>query len=140
MVNTFLMLALTGSGDQLQGIKRGILELADVIAVNKADGDNAGEARVTARDLSIAMKLINDEADGRRTPVLTCSAYTGDGLDDVWKAVVEHRDWVDKTVGLKQYRADQQVDWMWSQIQSCSGFAAVHARAAEAGPQARTRG
>lgn len=118
MVDTFLMLALTGSGDQLQGIKRGILELADVIAVNKADGDNAGEARVTARDLSIAMKLINDEADGRRTPVLTCSAYTGDGLDDVWKAVVEHRDWVDKTVGLKRRRADQQVDWMWSQIQS----------------------
>lgn len=118
MVDTFLMLALTGSGDQLQGIKRGILELADVIAVNKADGDNAGEARVTARDLSIAMKLINDEADGRRTPVLTCSAYTGDGLDDVWKAVVEHRDWVDKTVGLRQHRADQQVDWMWSQIQS----------------------
>ncbi|MFZ2624506.1 MAG: methylmalonyl Co-A mutase-associated GTPase MeaB [Propionibacterium sp.] len=117
MVDTFLLLSLTRAGDQLQGIKRGILELADVIAVNKADGDNAGEARVTARDLSIAMKLINDESTGRRTPVLTCSALTGTGLDDVWKAVLDHREWLEKTFGLEKRRADQQVDWLWSQVQ-----------------------
>ena len=117
MVDTFLLLALARSGDQLQGIKRGILELADVIAVNKADGDNASEARVTARDLSIAMKLINDESTGRRTPVMTCSALTGDGLDDVWKAVEEHRAWIDGTTGLARYRADQQIEWMWAQIE-----------------------
>jgi LAO/AO transport system kinase len=117
MVDTFLMLALARSGDQLQGIKRGILELADVIAVNKADGDNAADARVTARDLSIAMKLINDESSGRRTPVMTCSALTGDGLDDVWKAVEEHRVWIDETIGLARYRADQQIEWMWAQIE-----------------------
>ncbi|WP_347348297.1 methylmalonyl Co-A mutase-associated GTPase MeaB [Nigerium sp.] len=117
MVDTFLLLALAGAGDQLQGIKRGILELADVIAVNKADGDNAGQARVTARDLSIAMKLINDESSGRRTPVLTCSALTGQGLDEVWDAVGEHRSWVEETVGLQRRRADQQVDWMWAQIE-----------------------
>ncbi|WP_316669259.1 methylmalonyl Co-A mutase-associated GTPase MeaB [uncultured Propionibacterium sp.] len=117
MVDTFLLLALARSGDQLQGIKRGILELADVIAVNKADGDNAGEARVTARDLSIAMKLINDESSGRRTPVMTCSALTGDGLDKVWGSVEEHRSWIDETIGLARYRADQQVEWMWAQIE-----------------------
>ena len=117
MVDTFLLLALARSGDQLQGIKRGILELADVIAVNKADGDNASEARVTARDLSIAMKLINDESTGRRTLVMTCSALTGDGLDDVWKAVEEHRAWIDGTTGLARYRADQQIEWMWAQIE-----------------------
>lgn len=119
MVDTFLLLALARSGDQLQGIKRGILELADVVAVNKADGDNAGEARVTARDLSIAMKLINSsDADARRTPVMTCSAMTGDGLDDVWTAVCEHRDWLEANGGLAEHRAGQQVEWMWSQVES----------------------
>ena len=116
MVDTFLLLSLTRAGDQLQGIKRGILELADVIAVNKADGDNAAEARVTARDLSIAMKLINDESTGRRTPVLTCSALNGTGLDKVWQAVLDHRAWLEENFGLEKRRADQQVDWLWSQV------------------------
>ncbi|SER58157.1 LAO/AO transport system kinase [Propionibacterium cyclohexanicum] len=117
MVDTFLLLSLSGAGDQLQGIKRGILELADVIAVNKADGDNAAEARITARDLSIAMRLMNDESSGRRTPVLTCSALTHTGLDEVWQAVLDHRAWVESTIGLTRRRADQQVDWLWAQIE-----------------------
>ena len=91
MVDTFLLLALARGGDQLQGIKRGILEMADVIAVNKADGEHAGDARVAARELSGAMRLMNSDPDARRPPVLTCSAQTGDGLDDVWAAVLEHR-------------------------------------------------
>lgn len=119
MVDTFLLLALSRAGDQLQGIKRGILEIADVIAVNKADGDNLGEARVTARELRIAMKLITGSGpDDRRCPVLTCSAMTGDGLDDVWGAVLEHRGWLEEHGGLDRYRAKQQVEWMWSQITS----------------------
>lgn len=118
MVDTFLLLALTGAGDQLQGIKRGILELADLIAVNKADGDNVTAARVTARELSIAMKLISADPESRRSPVLTCSAYTGEGLDEVWQAVLDHRDWVESTVGLDTFRAAQQVDWMWAQVES----------------------
>jgi len=118
MVDTFLLLALTRAGDQLQGIKRGILELADVIAVNKADGDNLPEARVTARELAIAMKLISADADVRRCPVLTCSALTGDGLDQVWQAVMDHRAWLEETHGLEEYRAAQQVEWMWAQVDS----------------------
>lgn len=118
MVDTFLMLALARSGDQLQGIKRGILEITDVIAVNKADGDNAGESRVTARELSIAMKLVTSQNDDRRVPVLTCSALKDIGLQEVWDAVLEHRAWLDEHVGLAQHRAEQQVVWMGSQLEA----------------------
>lgn len=117
MVDTFLMLALARSGDQLQGIKRGILEITDVIAVNKADGDNAGEARVTARELSIAMKLVQQGGD-RRVPVLTCSALQRISLDEVWQAVLDHRAWLEANVGLAHHRAEQQVVWMHSQIEA----------------------
>lgn len=116
MVDTFLLLHLAGSGDQLQGIKRGILELADVIAVNKADGDNAGPARVAARDLSIAMKLISSTTEDRRPPVLTCSAYTGDGIRDVWNAICEHRQNLVDDGELDQQRIDQQRQWLQALI------------------------
>lgn len=118
MVDTFLMLALSRSGDQLQGIKRGILEICDVIAVNKADGENAGEARVAARELSIAMKLVTQAVEGRRVPVLTCSALVREGLDEVWQAVLDHRAWLDEHEGLAHHRAEQQVAWMNAQTEA----------------------
>ncbi|MGO1168041.1 MAG: methylmalonyl Co-A mutase-associated GTPase MeaB [Janibacter sp.] len=118
MVDTFLMLALARGGDQLQGIKRGILEMADVIAVNKADGEHAGDARVAARELSGAMRLMNPDKDARRPPVLTCSAYTGDGLDEVWSSVVEHREWLEEQGSLHSRRAEQQREWMWAMVDS----------------------
>lgn len=114
MVDTFLLLSLARSGDQLQGIKRGILELADVIAVNKADGEGEAPARVAARDLSTALRLVIPE--GRRPPVLTCSAVTGAGLDEVWQAVLEHRAWLESQGSLSARRAQQQQDWMWAII------------------------
>lgn len=116
MVDTFLMLAVARTGDQLQGIKRGILELADVIAVTKADGDNAGEARVSARELSIAMKLISSDAAKRRVPVLTCSSYTGDGLDEVWESVLAHREYLTESGSLDQRRREQQRAWLWNMV------------------------
>lgn len=131
MVDTFLMLQLARSGDQLQGIKRGILEITDVIAVNKADGDNAGEARVTARELSIAMKLVTQQSNGRRVPVLTCSALERIGLEEVWQAVLDHRAWLDEHEGLENHRAQQQVVWMHSQIEAIlldSTKSSVHLR------------
>ena len=115
MVDTFLLLTLARSGDQLQGIKRGILELADVIAVNKADGDGAGPARVAARELAGAMRLMMP-GDVRRPPVLTCSAQTGDGLDEVWDAVLAHRSWLEEQGSLKARRAQQQEDWLWAMV------------------------
>ncbi|MBW3086713.1 putative GTPase [Austwickia sp. TVS 96-490-7B] len=111
MVDTFLMLALARSGDQLQGIKRGILERVDVIAVNKADGDNEGEARVCARELRGAMRLMAGDS-GEAPEVLTCSARTGAGLDDVWTAVTDHRSRLDGAGSLLRRRAEQQRSWL----------------------------
>lgn len=116
MVDTFLLLMIARTGDQLQGIKRGILEMADVITVNKADGDGLGEARVAARELTIAMKLIKSESDGPRTPVLTSSSYTGDGLDEVWEAVLKHRASLEESGSLTERRAEQQLEWMWALV------------------------
>ena len=116
MVDTFLLIALARAGDQLQGIKRGILEMADVIAVNKADGDNEGEARVTARELSIAMKLITSDPNAPRPPVLTSSALTGKGLDEVWQAIVNHRARLEEDGRLEARRAHQQREWLWALV------------------------
>ncbi|MFW5468651.1 methylmalonyl Co-A mutase-associated GTPase MeaB [Knoellia sp. CPCC 206435] len=116
MVDTFLLLTLARAGDQLQGIKRGILELADVIAVNKADGDGEAPARGAARDLSTAMRLMMPGKDVRRPPVLTCSAQTGAGLDEVWEAVLEHRAHLTSEGSLEARRAQQQQDWMWALV------------------------
>jgi len=116
MVDTFLLITLARAGDQLQGIKRGILEMADIITVNKADGDNEAASRVAARELRTAMKLITSDPNARRPPVLTSSSYTGDGLMDVWQAVLDHRAYLEETGGLAERRARQQRDWMWSLI------------------------
>lgn len=115
MVDTFLLLALARTGDQLQGIKRGILELADVIAVNKADGDGELAAKSAAKDLSAAMRLMLP-GDVRRPPVITCSAVSGAGLDEVWSAVLEHRAWLESRHSLETRRAQQQEDWMWAMV------------------------
>lgn len=116
MVDTFLMLQVARAGDQLQGIKRGILELADVIAITKADGDNEQAARVAARELTIAMKLISGEPDKRRAPVLTCSSYTGAGLDEVWETVTRHRAALERDGDLVARRLEQQRDWLWNMV------------------------
>jgi LAO/AO transport system kinase len=116
MVDTFLLVTLARAGDQLQGIKRGILEIADVITVNKADGDGLGPARVAARDLATAMKLITSDPHARRPPVLTCSAYTGDGLDALWQAVLDHRSYVEAHGGLEARRNAQQLEWLWALV------------------------
>lgn len=116
MVDTFLLVTLARAGDQLQGIKRGILEIADVITVNKADGDGLGPARVAARELSTAMKLITSDPHARRPPVLTCSAYTGDGLEALWQAVIDHRTYVEAHAGLEARRNAQQLEWLWALV------------------------
>lgn len=118
MVDTFLLIALSRSGDQLQGIKRGIIEMSDVIAVNKADGDNEREARVSARELSAAMRLMFPDPQARRPPVLTCSALTRKGLDEVWQAVLDHRAHLTDRGDLQARRADQQRDWLWTMVQA----------------------
>jgi LAO/AO transport system kinase len=116
MVDTFLLLTIARTGDSLQGIKKGILEIADVIAVNKADGEHARPARAAARELSGALRMMAPTSPWWRAPVLACSGQSGTGLDDVWAAVTRHRATLDEHGELTQKRATQQVDWMWSMV------------------------
>jgi LAO/AO transport system kinase len=116
MVDTFLLVTLARAGDQLQGIKRGILEMADLITVNKSDGDNETASRVAARELRTAIKLITSDPHARRVPVINTSAFTGLGLDDLWQQVLDHRAYLDQSGGLQVRRAEQQRDWMWSLV------------------------
>jgi LAO/AO transport system kinase len=116
MVDTFLLLALARTGDQLQGIKKGVLELADVIAVNKADGPHEKDARAAARELASALRLLQDPRAAWRVPVLTCSAQEGTGLDEVWERIQQHRAMLESTGELVRRRRDQQVDWTWNLV------------------------
>jgi LAO/AO transport system kinase len=116
MVDSFLFLTLARTGDQLQGIKRGILELADVIAVNKADGPGAADARVAARELSSAIRMVRGRDTDWDVPVLTCSGLTGEGLDQVWAKVVEHQERMTATGAFEERRRAQQVRWTWQLV------------------------
>jgi LAO/AO transport system kinase len=116
MVDTFLFLTLARTGDQLQGIKKGILEIADVIAVNKADGDREQEARGAARELAGALRLVRGPADGGWVvPVVTCSGLHDVGVDDVWQKVLDHRSHLGDD-GLTKKRAEQQLDFTWALV------------------------
>jgi len=114
MVDTFLFLTLARPGDQLQGIKKGILEIADVIAVNKADGDRAQEARAAARDLAGALRMVRGKGEWA-PPVVTCSALEDIGVDDLWERVLAHRDHLGGE-GLLAKRAEQQLDFTWAMV------------------------
>ncbi|XEK82187.1 methylmalonyl Co-A mutase-associated GTPase MeaB [Mumia sp. Pv4-285] len=115
MVDTFLFLTLARTGDQLQGIKKGILEIADVIAVNKADGDREPEARVAAKDLAGAIRLVHAGTSGWVPPVLTCSGLEGTEVDTVWLRVLRHREFLGAG-GLREKRAAQQLEFMWALV------------------------
>jgi LAO/AO transport system kinase len=118
MVDTFLFLTLARTGDQLQGIKKGILEIADVIAVNKSDG-REDETRAAARELAGALRFVHRSRDRSSAewvpPVLTCSGLTGDGVDEVWQQVLSHRDSLGDD-GLARKRAEQQLDFTWALV------------------------
>ncbi|MFB4319306.1 methylmalonyl Co-A mutase-associated GTPase MeaB [Actinomadura sp. 21ATH] len=116
MVDSFLFLTLARTGDQLQGIKKGVLELADVIAVNKADGPHAMEAKRAARELAGALRMLRSDERVHDTPVLTCSALDGKGLDTVWEHLVEHQERLAAGGELERRRRRQQVGWTWSMV------------------------
>jgi LAO/AO transport system kinase len=116
MVDSFLFLTLARTGDQLQGIKRGILEIADVIAVNKADGDGAPGARTAARELAGAIRMLRGHDDAWSVPVLTCAGLTGEGLDEVWAKLVEHQDRAKADGRFDERRRAQQVRWTWQLV------------------------
>ena len=118
LVDVFLLLTLARSGDSLQGIKKGVLELADVVAVTKADGAGAEPARAAAAELRGALRLLRGtDEGGRGVPVLTCSAVQGSGLDEVWAAVVVLADARAADGGLAARRAEQAVRWTWALVE-----------------------
>ncbi|MEV5844718.1 methylmalonyl Co-A mutase-associated GTPase MeaB [Streptomyces sp. NPDC051985] len=116
MVDSFLLLSLARTGDQLQGIKKGVLELADVIAVNKADGPHERDARSAARELASALRLMHGKDAFWTPPVLSCSARESTGLELVWERLEQHRALLDSTGRLTDKRREQQVGWTWSMV------------------------
>ena len=116
MVDTFVFLTLARTGDQLQGIKKGVLELADIVVVNKADGDHLNEARKAARELSGAIRLIYPRETLWRPPVLTMSALEGTGLEELWETVERHRQVLSDAGDFEARRRAQQVDWTWQMV------------------------
>lgn len=114
MVDTFLFLTLARTGDQLQGIKKGILEIADVIAVNKADGDRATEAKAAARELAGALRLVRGHGEWA-PPVVTVSGLHDEGVEELWERVLGHRDHLGAD-GLARKRAEQQLEFTWALV------------------------
>lgn len=116
MVDCFTFLTLARTGDQLQGIKKGVLELADVVAVNKADGPHIKDAKRAARELGAALRLVRPADAVWKVPVLTMSGLEGEGLDGFWEAVQSHQSEMEKIGEVAGRRARQQVDWTWSMV------------------------
>jgi LAO/AO transport system kinase len=117
MTDCFLVLMLARTGDALQGIKKGVLELADVLTVNKADGAHEIEAKGAARELAKALALLRPAGALWVPPVLTCSAINDIGIDDVWSQVEQHQAVLERNGLLVERRARQQVDWMWATVE-----------------------
>ena len=116
MVDCFTFLTLARTGDQLQGIKKGVLELADLVAVNKADGKHATDAKNAARELAGALRLIYSHDAIWKPPVLTMSAIEGTGLDEFWNTVLRHQQVLRDAGEFAEKRRKQQVDWTWTMV------------------------
>jgi LAO/AO transport system kinase len=116
MTDMFLLMLLPGGGDDLQGIKRGIMELADLVIVNKADGDLAATARHSASDYLSALKLLHPRTRDWRVPVKTCSALEKQGIDVIWQTVEEYSQVIEASGEKSERRAQQAKSWMWSEI------------------------
>jgi len=118
MVDFFLVLLLPGAGDDLQGLKKGVLELADMIAVNKADGDNLDRARRTASDYRNALHILTPPSPNWRAPVITVSGLHNTGLDELWGHVERYHDIMKDSSEWQQKRREQAVSWMHDLIEA----------------------
>jgi len=117
MVDFFLVLMLAGAGDGIQGIKKGVLELADTVAINKADGDNIEKAKKARKDYEAALHLLIPSTPTWRPPVVTCSSTEMTGINEIWNIVLDHRDKMVKSGELDINRKKQSVNWMWSLVE-----------------------
>src|SRR5271169_6334601 len=117
MTDFFLALMLPGAGDELQGIKKGLVELADMIAINKADGDNIKRANQAAADYRSALHILNPRSEHWHPPVVTYSALTGAGVGELWQQILDHRTAMNACGEFDARRREQQVKWMWSMLE-----------------------
>ncbi|HKK30035.1 MAG TPA: methylmalonyl Co-A mutase-associated GTPase MeaB, partial [Alphaproteobacteria bacterium] len=117
MVDFFLVLMLPGAGDELQGIKKGILEIADMVAVNKADGDNRRRAEAAKREYEAALHILTPASPNWSPPVVLCAGLTGEGLDELWQKIEEHRRIFTETGEREEKRQGQQIRWMWAMLE-----------------------
>jgi LAO/AO transport system kinase len=117
MTDFFLALMLPGAGDELQGIKKGLVELADMIAINKADGDNIKRANLAAADYRSALHILQPRSEHWQPPVVTYSALTGAGIAGLWQKIVDHRNAMTASGDFAARRRQQQVKWMWSMLE-----------------------
>jgi LAO/AO transport system kinase len=137
MTDFFLVLMLPGAGDELQGLKKGIVELADMIAVNKADGDNIKRAKLAAADYRAALHILAPRSANWSPPVTTYSALTGERIPEVWQQVLTHKEKMTASGELEARRREQQVKWMWTLLEErltakLRGDPAVRARLRQA--------
>jgi len=116
MTDVFLALMLPGAGDELQGIKRGLIELADLLAVNKADGDRMNAAKMAVGEYRTALSCMQKRHPRWQTPVLTCSASTGDGLAELWTKICAYHALLKGDGTLAERRQAQNLKWMWQQV------------------------
>jgi len=116
MVDFFLVVLIAGAGDELQGIKRGLMEMADLVAINKADGDNKVHAERACALYQNAMRLVHPADSPWNPPVVTCSAVKNTGIDAIWSQVLKHRARFEPTGWFEQHRRAQMVRWMWDLV------------------------
>jgi GTPase len=108
---------LPGGGDELQGIKKGLIELADMIAINKADGDNLARANITAGDYRGALHILTPRSEHWHPPVVTYSALANTGINELWQKILDHRTAMNASGDFAQRRREQQVKWMWTMLE-----------------------
>jgi len=118
MTDFFLVLMLPGAGDELQGIKKGVLEIADMIAVNKADGENELKANQAALHYRNALKIMKHTSPNWTPPVSMCSALNGIGLDTLWESIEVHKQVMTNTGELQEKRRRQRIGWMWGMLEN----------------------
>jgi LAO/AO transport system kinase len=117
MTDFFLALMLPGAGDELQGLKKGLVELADMIAINKADGDNIARAKAAAAEYRAALHILTPRVAEWQPPVVTYSALTGTGMAELWDHVLDHQHRLTATGAFAARRREQQVKWMWTLLE-----------------------
>jgi len=117
MTDFFLVLMLPGAGDELQGLKKGVIEIADMIAINKADGDNVRRATAAAAEYRAALHILTPRSATWSPPVVTYSALSGDGVAGLWSSIIDHRERMTASGELAARRREQQVKWMWAMLE-----------------------